>query len=129
MGVKQKLSDFKYKITHNPSFTLREQLGYAGGMFGNAMGQDCVLTYSDKFNRDFMNIRPEHMVPMGNATTILSFLVPPVAGTLLDRPTREGKMSHTKRILLLTPIPFAVTSMMLFFVPSSLYEASYRQGT
>ena len=118
MGLKQKASDFKYRITHNPSFTLREQLGYAGGMFGNAMGQDCVLTYSDKFNRDFMNIRPTHLVAMGNATTILSFLVPPVAGTLLDRPTPQGKMSHTKRILLLTPLPFAVTSMMLFFVPS-----------
>ena len=118
MGVKQKLSDFKYKITHNPSFTLREQLGYAGGMFGNAMGQDCVLTYYDKFNRDFMNIKGEHLVLMGNVTTILSFLVPPVAGTLLDRPTPQGKMSNTKRILLLTPLPFAVTSMMLFFVPS-----------
>ena len=118
MGVKQKLADFKYKITHNPSFTLKEQLGYASGMFGNAMGQDCVLTYSDKFNRDFMNIKGEHLVLMGNATTILSFLVPPVAGTLLDRPTREGKMSNTKRILLLTPLPFAVTSMLLFFVPS-----------
>ncbi len=118
MGLKQKLSDFKYRVTHNPSFTLREQLGYASGMFGNAMGQDCVLTYSDKFNRDFMNIRPAHLVAMGNATTILSFLVPPIAGTLLDRPTREGKMSNTKKILLLTPLPFAVTSMMLFFVPS-----------
>ncbi len=119
MGLKDKLHDFKYKIMHNPSFTLKEQMGYAGGMFGNAMGQDCVLTYSDKFNRDFMNIRPGHLVAMGNATTILSFLVPPVAGTLLDRPTVEGRMSHTKRILLLTPLPFAVTSMMLFFVPSS----------
>lgn len=118
MGIKQKLSDFKYKVTHNPSYTLKEQLGYAGGLFGNAMGQDCVLTYSDQFNRDFMMISQPHMVLLGNATTILSFIVPPIAGTLLDRPTPNGKMSFTKRILLLTPLPFAITSMMLFLVPS-----------
>lgn len=118
MGFIEKAKSFANKITHNPSFTVKEQLGYAGGMFGNAMGQDCVYTYSDKFNRDFMNIRPGHLVAMGNVTTILSFLVPPVAGTLLDRPTPAGKMSYTKRILLTTPLPFAVTSMMLFFVPS-----------
>lgn len=116
--MKRKLSAILYDIKHNPSFTLKEQLGYAGGMFGNAMGQDCVLTYSDKFNRDFMGISGKHIVAMGNVTTLLSFFVPPIAGTLLDLPTPQGKMSYTKRILLLTPLPFALTSMMLFFVPS-----------
>ncbi|MBQ7541129.1 MAG: MFS transporter [Clostridia bacterium] len=121
MGIKQKLGTILYDIRHNPSFTVKEQLGYAGGMFGNAMGQDCVLTYSDKFNRDFMGIKPNHIVPLMNVTTLLSFFVPPVAGTLLDLPTPQGKKSNTKRILQLTPLPFAVTSMMLFFVPPGSY--------
>ena len=119
MGIKSKLSEALYKIKNNPSFTVKEQLGYAGGMFGNAMGQDCVYTYSDKFNRDFLNIRPGHLIAMGNVTTILSFLVPPVAGSLLDRPVRDNKMSVTKRILLTTPLPFALMATLLFVVPSS----------
>ncbi|MBQ7547460.1 MAG: MFS transporter [Clostridia bacterium] len=119
--MKGKFSKILYDIKHNPSFTLKEQLGYASGMFGNAMGQDCVLTYSDKFNRDFMGIKPKHIVPMTNVTTLLSFFVPPVAGTLLDLPTPQGKKSYTKRILQATPLPFAITSMMLFLVPPGGY--------
>ncbi len=117
-GVIGKAKTAVYNFSHNPSFTVKEQLGYAGGMFGNAMGQDCVYTYSSKFNRDFQMIDPIHLNLMENASTILSFLVPPVAGVLLDRPTRENKKSITKWILQLTPVPFAVTSMLLFVVPS-----------
>ena len=58
MGIQAKLKNTLDTIKNNPSFTVKEQLGFAGGMFGNAMGQDCVYTYSDKFNRDFLNIRP-----------------------------------------------------------------------
>ena len=90
MGIKQKVQNTSqsvknaaYNFTHNPSFTVKEQLGYAGGMFGNAMGQDCVYTYSSKFNRDFQMIEAGHLNLMENISTILSFLVPPVAGTLL----------------------------------------------
>lgn len=121
MGVKQKMQSVKnaaYNFTHNPSFTVKEQLGYAGGMFGNAMGQDCVYTYSSKFNRDFQMIDAGHLNLMENASTILSFTVPPVAGALLDRPVHEGKKSVTKWILQLAPVPFALTSMLLFIVPS-----------
>ena len=57
-SVKEKLATMKDNVVNNPSFTLKEQLGYAGGMFGNAMGQDCVYTYSSKFNRDFQMIEP-----------------------------------------------------------------------
>ena len=118
MGIKDKISGMIYNFTHNPSFTVKEQLGFSGGMFGNCMGQDCVYTYSDKFNRDFQGIDPRHLIAMGNATNILSFIVPPFAGALLDRPVREGKMSNTKRILLTAPFPFAITSMLLFVVPT-----------
>ena len=118
MGLKSKISGMFYNFTHNPSFTVKEQLGYAGGMFGNAMGQDCVYTYSSKFNRDFQMIEPGKLNILENISTVLSFLVPPVAGSLLDRPVREGHMSVTKRILQIAPLPFAVTSMLLFVVPS-----------
>ena len=118
MGVKQKLQGTVRNFTHNSSFTVKEQLGYAGGMFGNAMGQDCVYTYSSKFNRDFQMIDSGRLNLMENASTFLSFLVPPVAGALLDRPVREGKKSVTKWILQLAPVPFAVTSMLLFVVPT-----------
>ena len=55
---------------------------------------------------------------MENISTVLSFLVPPVAGSLLDRPVRDGHKSITKRILQITPLPFAITSMLLFVVPT-----------
>ncbi|MBQ9507575.1 MAG: MFS transporter [Clostridia bacterium] len=118
MGVKQKISGMVHNFTHNPSFTLKEQLGYAGGMFGNAMGQDCVYTYSSKFNRDYQMIPTDKLTVMEMASRFLGFFVPPVAGALLDLPVREGKKSVTKRILKLTPLPFAITSMLLFVVPS-----------
>ena len=118
MGLKEKISGFKDKIVNNPSFTVKEQFGYAGGMFGNCMGQDCVYTYSDKFNRDFQNIDPKHLIWMGNFTNAFSFLMSPIAGGLLDRPVRKDKMSNTKRILLFAPVPFAITSLLLFVVPS-----------
>ena len=119
MSVKTKVSGMLYNFTHNPSFTVKEQLGYAGGMFGNAMGQDCVYTYSSKFNRDFQMIEPAKLNILENISTVFSFFVPPVAGSLLDRPVREGHKSITKRILQITPLPFALTSMLLFVVPSS----------
>lgn len=118
MPLKEKISAKFYAVTHNPSFTVKEQLGYASGMFGNAMGQDCVYTYSSKFNRDYQGIPAEKLNILETVSMTLGFFVPPVAGALLDRPTREGKKSVTKRILQLAPIPFAVTSMLLFIVPT-----------
>ncbi len=117
-SVKEKLATMKDNVVNNPSFTLKEQLGYAGGMFGNCMGQDCVYTYSSKFNRDFQMIDSGRLNLIENAYTILGFFAPPVAGALLDLPTREGKKSVTKWILQLTPLPFAISSLLMFIVPS-----------
>ena len=38
--IKDKLHNLKETVVNNPSFTLKEQLGYAGGSFGNCMAQD-----------------------------------------------------------------------------------------
>lgn len=117
-SIKEKLATMKENIVNNPSFTLKEQMGYAGGMFGNCMGQDCVYTYSNKFNRDYQMIEMGNLNLIENVYTVLGFFAPPVAGALLDLPTREGKKSVTKRILQLTPLPFAVSSLLMFIVPS-----------
>ena len=113
------LRDLKNSLLHNPSFTVKEQLGYSAGIFGNAMAQDSSETYSDQFNRDFMGISNEKMTLKGNVATVLSFIVPPIAGTIMDRPTIEGHKSNTKKILGIVPLPFAVMSMLMFIVPSA----------
>ena len=119
MSIFTSLKEKLEVIKNNPSFTLKEQLGYSGGIFGNAMGQDCVYTYSSKFNRDFQMIDAGRLNIMENFSTILSFIVPPIAGPILDKQTPPGKRSTAKQILRITPVPFALTSLLLFVVPSS----------
>lgn len=114
---KNKLAEFKEKVVNNPSFTVKEQVGYASGVFGNAMCQDSVDTYGDKFFRDFMGINSDSMTLMGNIYTVLGFLSPPVAGYMVDTPVKPGKKTPTKKILMLTPLPFAVVTCLLFLVP------------
>lgn len=119
MGLKQTFIDLKDSLFHNPSFTVKEQLGYSAGIFGNCMAQDSSETYSDQFNRDYMGITNEKMTIKANIATILSFIVPPIAGAIMDTPTPAGKKSNTKKVLGIVPIPFAIMSMLMFIVPSS----------
>ena len=118
-SVKEKLAGMKETIVNNPSFTLKEQLGYAGGIFGNAMGQDSVQTFAEKFFRNFMGINNDRMILMSNILLGLGFAVPPIAGNILDTPVQENKQTPSKRILRLMPLPIAVSSLMLFIVPST----------
>lgn len=158
MSVKDKALAVKGKLFTNYSVTPKEQWGYAGGIFGNCMGQDCIGTYDDIFCRDYLGIDSEkmnfkgnlpkemfnsvfhrkeylaangkggllqkmtdshvfNMAFKGNVATILSFFIPPVAGAWYDSPTR-GKRSHIRTALLYSPIPFAISSLLLFIVPS-----------
>lgn len=104
-------------MKNNPTLSVKEQLGYCGGIFGNCMGQDCVHTYSDQFCRNCMGIEPKYMTLKANITMILSFLIPPVAGGLYDRDRGTGKMSYVRMAIGSMPIPFAIASMLLFIVP------------
>ena len=113
-----KLKQLKDEFFHNPSFTIKEQLGYAGGCFGNAMGQDTVYTYSDKFNRDFMGISAENLILMGNVVNGVNIATPIAAGAVNNMQPRPGRASMTRRLLRVTPLPFAVCSLLLFIVPS-----------
>ena len=110
---------------NNPSFTVREQLGYAGGIFGNCMGQDSVGTFSNKFFRNFMGIDSARITIMENIHYIINFAVNPVIGNILDRPAKDLKNTPTKKILKFSPIPFALTSMLLFVVPSSYAKINF----
>ncbi|MCQ2485744.1 MAG: MFS transporter [Clostridia bacterium] len=118
MGVKSALNSLKSTYLDNESISNKEQLGFAGGIFGNAMGQDSVDTFADKFDRNFMGISNGMMTIKGNISTVLSFFIPPVAGALYDMPSRRTGKSNLRKALLFAPIPFAITSMLLFVVPT-----------
>ncbi len=115
--LKERWTALKEKVTNNPSFTVKEQLGYAGGVFGNEMGQDSVNTFSDKFFRDFMGIENRLMTIMGNVFTAFGLLIAPIAGNVVDTPVPLNRRTPTKTVLLYAPVPFAVASMLLFVVP------------
>lgn len=119
MSVKQKLGVLKEVYINNNSISNREQFGIVGGLFGNAMGQDSTDTFADKFERTYMGIDNARMMAKGNVKTVLGFFIPPVAGMLYDLPVKPGRRSSLRTALQIAPIPFAVTSMLLFVVPSS----------
>ena len=103
----------------NPSFTLKEQLGYCGGIFGNCMGQDMNGTFADKFYREFMKIQPNHITIYSNIALALGLAQAPVSGYILDTPAKPGRKTPTKIITGTMPIPFAISSILLFFVPTN----------
>lgn len=118
--VKEKLERFKAQVVNNPSFTLKEQLGYAAGIFGNCMGQDSIDTFDDKFIRRFMFSEKDYglITIIENILMIFGFITPPVAGSILDTPAKPGKKTPTKILTGTMPIPFAIASVLLFIVPS-----------
>ncbi len=124
MSVKSKLVSLRRTYLDNESVTVREQLGFAGGIFGNSMGQDSTDTFSDKFDRNFMGLDNRMLTVKGNVSTVLGFFIPPVAGTLYDMPAR-GKRSHLRTALLCAPLPFALSSMLLFIVPTAGARANF----
>ena len=114
-----RLSAFKERFfAPNPSFTLKEQFGYCAGLFGNCMGQDTIGTFADKFYRGFMKIRAEHITIYSNIALVLGFLEAAVSGYILDTPAAPGKKTPTKIITGATPLPFALSSVLLFVVPT-----------
>lgn len=118
--LSEKINKFKSQITDNPSFTVKEQVGYASGIFGNCMGQDSVQTFSDKFFRNFMGIENRFMTIMSNILTAFGLIFNPIAGNIVDSPIRpDQKRTPTKKILMITPLPFAISSMLLYIVPFS----------
>ena len=123
-AVKSGLTGLKRTYLDNESVSIKEQLGYAGGIFGNAMGQDSIGTFAGNFGRDYAGLTNGMSAVKDNISTILSFIVPPVAGALYDMPIKNRKRSNLRTALFVTPVPFAITSMLLFIVPthSAMYN-------
>ncbi len=104
------------KIKNNPSFTLKEQLGFASGLFGNCMGQDTVGTYTDQFLCDYMGIKTSTVGVLKATATGVSMASTPLVGLLLDRP--HGKRGGAKSFLFASALPLTISSILLFVVPN-----------
>ncbi len=104
------------KVIHNPTFTMKEQLGYSSGILGNSMTQDVEAYVLTLFLARFMGIDSAVILILMAAAKIVNIIVDPIAGVLLDKTTKSGR-SMTKAMLLLSPIPLAVSSILLFIVP------------
>ena len=111
--LKEKLNAFK----NNPDVALKEQVGYVSGVFGNCMGQDCVGTYTDQFMYDYMGLKSSHIVTMKSVTTGVNILIAPIVGALLDN-NHSGK-GNARRFMMASAIPFTLSSILLFVVPSA----------
>lgn len=113
-----KLKNSIKKMATNPSFTLKEQFGYASGRFGNEMGQDLVGSFMTLFLAKYVGIEVAMIMLLSTVAKILNVLGDPVAGAILDRGLRKNGKSIIKPFLLLTPLPIAITSVLLFIIPA-----------
>ena len=104
------------KVIHNPTFTIKEQLGYSSGIMGNSMTQDVEAYVLTLFLVRFMGINSAIILILMAVAKIVNIIVDPVAGVLLDKTTRSG-LSMTKAMILLSPFPLAISSILLFIVP------------
>ena len=108
MNIKEKFDI----IRNNPEFTLKELLGFASGSFGNAMGQDCVGTYTDQFFYDYMGLQKEQNLTLKAVTKGVNIVTSPIIGMLLDN------TGSAKKFMTFSAIPLTVASVLLFFVPT-----------
>ena len=83
------------RLVNNPSLTLKEQLGYASGRFGNEMGQDVVGTFLTIFLAKYVGIEAAMITVFMGVSRILNVLCDPVAGTILDRGLGKKRRNAT----------------------------------
>ena len=112
-----KLKDKFLEMKNNPDVALKEQVGYVSGVFGNCMGQDSVSTYSDQFMRDYMGLKAHHLLTMNSVTTGVNIVIAPIVGALLDN--NHSSTGNARRFMTAAAIPFTLSSILLFVVPSS----------
>jgi len=112
----QKVKNVWSKVANNPSFTVKEQLGYSAGIFGNSMAQDVEAYALTLFLTRFMGIAAAYVLILELVAKIANIIVDPVAGIIMDRKMKNGK-TLTKAFTLVTPLPLAISSILLFVVP------------
>jgi GPH family glycoside/pentoside/hexuronide:cation symporter len=83
---------------------------------GNSMTQDVEAYVLTLFLVRFMGIDSAVILILMAVAKIVNIIVDPIAGVLLDKTTRSGR-SMTKAMLLLSPFPLAISSILLFIVP------------
>lgn len=113
-----KLAESFRAFKNNPDFTLKEQIGFASGSFGNCMGQDCVGTYTDQFFYDYMGLKSNNIIAMKSVTTGVSLISKPIIGFLLDNAW------SAKKFMSFSAIPMTLASVLIFFVPTG--SATFR---
>ena len=111
--IKEKYQELK----NNPDVALKEQVGYVSGVFGNCMGQDSVSTYTDQFMYDYMGLKSSHIVAMKSVTTAANIFIAPIVGALLDN--NHSTKGNARRFMMASAIPFTLSSILLFVVPST----------
>lgn len=104
------------RSVHNPTFTLREQLGYSSGIMGNSMAQDVEAYALTLFLTRFMGIAASYVLILELTAKIANIIVDPLAGVILDRKGKHGR-SRAKAFTLVMPFPLAISSILLFVVP------------
>lgn len=114
-------SGFK-KMANNPSFTLKEQLGYAAGSFGNTMGQDMIGTFIMLFLAKYAGVNSAAFAGIATIAKVLTIIADPVSGSILDNGIGKSRRSIIKPFLFLLPFPFAISSILLFVVPAKSVE-------
>lgn len=102
----------------NTGYTLKEQLGYCAGIFGDCMGQDSTDNLSDKFSRKFLKVDEGHMTLSGNLTLLVGFLAGSLSGYILDTPVKNNRLTPARFFTGAMPIPFAIATILLFVVPT-----------
>lgn len=112
-----KLKEKYQELKNNPDVALKEQVGYVSGVFGNCMGQDSVSTYTDQFMYDYMGLKSSHIVAMKSVTTAANILIAPIVGALLDN--NHSTKGNARRFMMASAIPFTLSSILLFVVPST----------
>ena len=112
-----KLKEKFESLKNNPDVALKEQIGYVSGVFGNCMGQDSVGTYTDQFMYDYMGLKSSHIVTMKSVTTGVNILIAPIVGALLDN--NHSTKGNARRFMMASAIPFTLSSILLFIVPSA----------
>ncbi len=112
-----KMKDKLQKFMDNPDVAFKEQIGYVSGVFGNCMGQDSVSTYTDQFMYDYMGLNSGQVVAMKSTTTAVNILIAPIVGAMLDN-NRSGK-GNARSFMKASAIPFFLSSVLLFMVPSA----------
>jgi GPH family glycoside/pentoside/hexuronide:cation symporter len=106
------------KMATNPSFTLKEQFGFSAGCFGSNMGQDMVGTFIVLFLTRYVGIEMAVVTVLMLVAQIITIVMEPISGTILDRGLGKNSRSLTRPFLLITPFPLAITSILLYVIPA-----------